>query len=126
MNESADDELRAQFGELRTADMGDAPAFRELFGRADRAAAGTDRNERRRLSRLAIPIALAAAIVLTVGIARVARRRAFIQAPLSTWTSPTASLLRAPGAGLLAPPGILASVLDPAVRASIPSKGTKQ
>ena len=126
MNDVTDQELRSRFDELRAVDVGDAPDFRELLDRANRTAAGNDRHEPRRLPRVAVPIALAAAIVLAVGVARVARRRAPIPAPLSTWASPTASLLRTPGVGLFAPPGILTSVLDPAIHTSVLSKGTKR
>jgi hypothetical protein len=126
MNDLTDRELRARFKQLRAAELGDAPEFRELLGRANPATAGTDRNGRRLLSRVAIPVTLVAALVLAVGIARVERRRVAIQTPLSTWTSPTATLLRTPGIGLSAPRGILTSVLDRATSNSVLLKGTNR
>jgi len=126
MNELTDSELRSRYDALRTADAANAPGFRELLDRATRAAAATDRSARRRLPRLAVPIALAATIALAVGIARMARRRASIQTPLSTWTSPTARLLRTSGIGLAASPGVLTSVLDRATSPHVPLNGTRQ
>jgi hypothetical protein len=111
MSPRPDDELRSRFAELRDADARHAPAYRAVLERTDRRVPGVDRNGRRRTLRLAL--AAAAAIVLAVGVARVSRRRAFVAPPLSTWTSPTASLLRTPGAELLASPTLLSSVLDP-------------
>jgi hypothetical protein len=124
MKDSMDHDLRPRFKQLRTADAAGTPDFRELLDGARRATPATDRNARRWLSRIALPLALAAAVVAAAGIARVARSRASAPPPLSMWTSPTASLLRTPGLGPLAPPHILSSVLDQAVATSVLSKGT--
>jgi hypothetical protein len=78
-------------------------------------------------------IAAAAGIVLTVGIAIRETRQQGVgpydrsaqsfggddTVSISTWRSPTASLLRTSGSGLLAPPRILSSVLDGASRAAV-------
>ncbi len=122
MNDSSDHELRSKFERLREAETADAPDFRSLLDRADRAAPGNGRVERRRLTRFAIPIAIAAAVVVAAGVASVARRRTAIQVPLSSWTSPTAGLLRTPGLGLLGPTNILSSRLSP----SLLSNGTRR
>ncbi len=121
MNGLPDHDLRRHFGELCAADAARAPDFRELLDRENRAHASMHRDERSRLARLAIPIALAAAVAVAVGIAGVARRRAVLQAPLSTWTSPTAGLLRTSGLGVLGPTNNLSSTLS----SSLLSKGTR-
>jgi hypothetical protein len=105
-----DHELRARFDELRAADEQSAPGFGAVLARARFAA--PDRTQRRRRWRLGAALSIAAAIVLAVGISRTARRRNFVAQPLSTWRSPTASLLRTPGSELLASPSLVPSALD--------------
>ena len=127
MNLPADDELRARFEALREEDRRRAPAFRGAL---------SDEGPRPLPRRRAFPlvwIAAAAGIVLTVGIA-VRETRQHDPDPharsassfgggdtvsITTWRSPTASLLRSSGSGLLAPPRILSSVLDGASRAAV-------
>ncbi len=121
MNDSSDRELRSKFERLRETETAGAPDFRNLLDRADRTAPD-GRAGRRRLSRFAIPIAVAAAVVVAAGVASVARRRTAVQVPLSSWTSPTAGLLRTPGLGLLGPANILSSRLSP----SLFSNGTRR
>lgn len=110
MNDSADRDLRTRFDALRRTDASEAPGFRELIGREVRRPAPTAILSPRRLLRAAI--ALAAAIVFAAGVARVSRRRAPSQVPLSAWTSPTASLLHTPGIGLSSTSAVLTSALD--------------
>lgn len=106
----SDRELRARFDALRAADEHGAPGFGALLARAAPAA-----TEGRRLPsrwRLRTALSIAAALLLAVGLVRWSRRRDFVPQPLSTWTSPTASLLHTPGPDLLASSGLLPSVLD--------------
>lgn len=122
-----DDELRARFEALREEDRPRAPAFR--------GAVGYERPQplpRRRAFPL-VWIAAAAGIVLIVGIA-VRETRQHDTGPhdasagsfgggdsvsISTWRSPTASLLRVSGSEVLASSKILSSVLDGASRAAV-------
>src|SRR6185437_12600563 len=106
-----DERIRSRFGELRDADERGAPAFHAVLER--RPASRAPRAVRRLRFRLALPIAVAAAIVLAIGGARSARRRDFRPQPLSTWRSPTASLLRTPGLELVASSTLVSSMLDP-------------
>lgn len=110
MTHLSDEELRARFDALAAHDRREAPPFAELADRAARAAVEGMRP--RRSWRLGLTLALAAAVVLSVGIVRVARRLSFVPTPLATWTSPTASLLATPGSALLASPVLMSSPLD--------------
>jgi hypothetical protein len=106
----SDEEMRARFDSLRRVDEQRAPAFRAILDRPVRAAsAGTPFRAR---WRLAVALSLAAGVVLVAGLVRVSRRRDFVAQPLSTWTSPTASLLRTQGAASFATSPLLPSVLD--------------
>ena len=118
MNEPTDHELRARFAELRAAELFGAPEFDDVRDRANRARTTVDRIARRGPSRVALSIALAAAIVLAVSVARESHRREFVPPPLSTWTSPTASLLRTPGIDLFTSKTLRSSMLDAATAAS--------
>jgi hypothetical protein len=109
MTPTADDELRSRFSKLRESDSDRAPSYRAVLDRASHKSRGGVRVARRPLLRLALTLAAAAAIVLAVGVARVSLRRDFVPPPLSTWTSPTASLLRTPGSDLLTSPTLLSS-----------------
>jgi hypothetical protein len=82
-------------------------------------------------------IAAAASVVLAVGVvlgrsddgdpARLVADSAFPEAnaaaTISTWTSPTAGLLRTPGRDLLAPSSIHSSILDGVTGAALQRKG---
>lgn len=120
MKEINDDELRARFAQLRSADELGAPDFQCVLERAKNRPLRAGRFAWRRP--LAVSAALAATILLAVGVARVARRSGFVAPPLSTWVSPTASLLRTPGSELLNSPSLTSSVLDPATK-SVPHTG---
>jgi hypothetical protein len=127
MNFSSDDELRVRFEALRSDDSDGAPDFREMLERARTLDA-----QRRRGVR-PLWIVAAAGIVMAVGIAlqqtrnRSAGRRADATdssgggntLSISTWKSPTASLLRTSGSEALAPPKVLSSILDGASRDAV-------
>jgi hypothetical protein len=110
MSGLSDHELRAGFEALRAADEQEAPGFTTVLDRAKRAPLADPRPRVRR--RLQVALSIAAALLLAAGVVRVFRRPDFVPPPLSTWTSPTASLLRTSGADLLASPTLLSSVLD--------------
>ena len=126
MNLPADDELRARFEALREEDRRRAPAFRGAL---------SDAWPRPLPRRRAFPLVwiAAAGIVLTVGIA-VREIRQHGPGPytgsassfgggdtvsITTWRSPTASLLRTSGSEMVASSRILSSVLDGASRAAV-------
>lgn len=125
MNDSADRDLRARFEKLRAADAAARPAFHALVDRASPYSARAARVDRRWLTRIGIPVAIAAGAVLAAGVVHIAQRRAAIQVPLSAWTSPTAGMLPPPGIGLAAPSDVLTSVLDAATSSSFFREGTK-
>lgn len=110
MTDPSDREWRARFDMLRVTDERDAPEFRSILDRA--AAAVPERARPRARWPLGAALAIAAALLLAVGVARVSRKRAFVASPLSAWRSPTASLLHTTGSGLLASSALLPSVLD--------------
>ncbi len=124
MNDLKDDELRARFAQLRDADELGAPDFQGVLGRA-RLRPPRGRLTWRPPSRFALSAALAAAILFAIGVARVSRRSEFVPPPLSTWVSPTASLLRTPGSELMRAPRLMSSVLDPATE-SVTHTGKKK
>jgi len=125
MNPTSDDELRAQFEALRHEDLGRAPDFGDVLHRTR----SPERHHRRQLDPLwiaaAAVIVLAAGIVVREGLQRSADRAAKSASldegatSISRWRSPTASLLRTSGSGVLAPPRILSSILDGASNAAV-------
>lgn len=124
MNDMNDDELRARFARLRDADRGNVPPFGTLLERAEVRVRSVPR------TRTLAPVWLAAAAVVVVATGVVLRRsndRDRSSAPaattISNWKSPTASLLRVSGRDLLAPPSILSSTLDGALRSPVKPKG---
>jgi anti-sigma-K factor RskA len=127
MSGPSEHELRARFEALRAADERAAPGFRAVLARVarDRALAspGTTRSRRRWRSPLAILMAAAATVVLVAGLTRSFRRRNFVPEPLSTWTSPTASLLQTPGSQLLTSPSLMPSALDHLTTTLAPREG---
>jgi hypothetical protein len=116
MKQIGDDELRACFHKLRDHDAADLPDFSAVT--------------RPRAHRPATPalvwLAAAACVILVAASAiRWTRDRSGRIEPLgiTTWRSPTASLLDVSGRELLAPPPILSSVLDGVTRRAIVPKG---
>jgi hypothetical protein len=120
----ADDELRARFADLRASDERSAPDFHGVLDRAKRAPYADARRLRLRAP-LALFIAAAAVVVAAVGIARVSalRRAAFVATPLSTWTSPTAGLLRTQGFDRVRPASVVAALVAIANAPVIPQRG---
>jgi hypothetical protein len=110
MTDSADHEWRARFEALRAADERDAPDFRAVVDRP--APAGVAHAAAPPRWRLRVALSIAAALLLSVGLVSVVRRRAFVAEPLSTWRSPTASLLRTTGSDLLRSSALMPSTLD--------------
>ena len=119
-----DDELAVRFRELRDDDETNAPGFRTVVGLAQGRAAGLSRRMRD-----VWWVAAAAGVVLTAGIAvrraegsdrilLVARTAedSFEAGPISTWSSPTAPLLRSADPLLHASRSVSTSVLDAATR----------
>jgi hypothetical protein len=106
MTDSSDHELRARFDALRVAEEHDAPGFRSVLDRAARTRPAGARWP------LRVTLSIAAALLLSAGLVRVSRRRAFIAEPLSTWRSPTAGLLRTTGSDLLRSSALMPSMLD--------------
>jgi hypothetical protein len=125
MNEPGDDELRARFHDLSEGDRASAPPFQTLLERAEAQARSAPNSFRR----ATVWVAAAAVVLAAGGLLRLAgdggRRRPVVDATtsISEWTSPTASLLRAPITDLLAPPSILSSTLDGVIRAPVIRKG---
>jgi hypothetical protein len=123
-----DDKLREQFDELRGSDQATMPSFRAQWDRA--AAVAANAPQRRLLQRT--PLLIAAAAVVVIAASVVVRRhadaaRAGLAAPsITSWTSPTASLLRTPGAEWLASPSILSSSIDGALGAPVNHKGVSR
>jgi hypothetical protein len=124
MTQPGDERLRSRFGELRDADERGAPAYRAVLER--RVAPVVPHPGRRWLPRFALTLAAAAAIVLAIGVARESRRREFQPQPLSTWRSPTASLLHTPGLNLVSSSTLVSSMLDPVIATSTLRTGTRQ
>ena len=114
-----DDELRARYAELRESEQADAPDFHAMW-----TAAATQRQRvwRPTLIWTAAAAAAAAAAVLAVSVGlRFTRARNVVLDPtvaISTWRSPTESLLRTSRAAVLVQPTILGSVLDGALGAT--------
>jgi hypothetical protein len=126
VNDMSDDDLRARFAELRNDDHARAPDFGAVLTRAELRARTTAYP---RIVRVAW-IAAAAGIVFSAGILfQQSRGRDLVPpgsgqaATISTWTSPTADLLRTPGSELLAPPSLFSSILDGATGATIQPQG---
>jgi hypothetical protein len=118
-----DDDLRVRFAELRNDDRATAPGFRGMWDAAQ------DETGVVATRRPALWMAAAAAIlVIAAGVAvRWTRVEQADSLPagesISTWASPTASLLRMSGVTVLDQPSILASVLDGATNPAIRRKG---
>jgi hypothetical protein len=109
MSELSDQDLRSRFEVLRAGDEHDAPGFRAILDRAGPVPTVAAMRARRRPLRAVLSIA--AVVLLAAGLVRVSRRHAFVAPPLSTWTSPTESLLHASGSELLVSPTLVPSML---------------
>jgi hypothetical protein len=137
MNDARDDELRARFAALRAEEAARAPEFRAVHERV------LARGRSAAPSRSAMLLGLAAAAVLAVatGVAFRGRRtgvrstlvadstpsRPFREPSITSWTSPTAGLLRTSGSALLAdPPPVHSSILDGAFPTPAEPKGDSQ
>jgi hypothetical protein len=108
MTPLSDHEIHERFRALREEERRHVPAFRAMLERAARRSGAS-----RWSSPAVLSLATAAAILLAAGaVRRFSARRDFTPQPLATWTSPTASLLRTPGAELLEAPSLGSSVLD--------------
>jgi len=115
----ADDELRARFRELRRADGARAPEFPAVIDRAE--------DGRTTPVPYRSPVVwLAAAAAVVVGLVATQRFRATSDAAaqsITTWQSPTSSLVPASGRAVLSPPPLLSSVLDGATSSALWRKG---
>jgi hypothetical protein len=115
----ADDELRARFHELRRADGARAPEFPAVVDRAE--------DERTTSVPYRSPVVwLAAAAAVVVGLVATQRFRATSDAAaqsITTWQSPTGSLVPASGRAVLSPSPLLSSVLDGATSSALWRKG---
>jgi hypothetical protein len=115
----ADDELRARFRELRRADGARAPEFPAVVDRA-----GDERTTAVPYRSAVVWLAAAAAVV--VGLVVTQRFRATSDAAarsITTWQSPTGSLVPASGRAVLSPSPLLSSVLDGATSSALWRKG---
>jgi hypothetical protein len=114
-----DDDLRARIRDLRRVDRARAPEFPVVV---DRARAG-----RAKASPHRSPVVwLAAAAAVVVGLVATQRLRATNDAagqPVTTWQSPTRSLVPASGRAVLSPSPLLSSVLDGATSSALWRKG---
>jgi hypothetical protein len=120
MNMPDEYDLRARYRELLDTDRAEAPDFATMWRRASLPA----RPSPRRRALLGGGLAIAAAVVIELGLAtpwstvRTLRRPAAKGTgdaraeSILTWRSPTASLLRTAGAELFASPSVHTSVLD--------------
>jgi hypothetical protein len=123
-----EDDLRTDFDALRKDDQARTPDFRTVLNRGELPRALP---LRRRLPLLWV--AAAAGLMVSAGIAlheqreraanrvtdSVALSAASNSASISTWKSPTASLLRMSGGEMLAAPRVLSSILDGATNAAV-------
>jgi uncharacterized protein HemX len=113
-----DDELRARFGELRDDDRASAPAFPAMRAAADARAKATVPARRLALlwTAVAAGVVLAAGVAIRVSHDRDRLHRATASVPsISTWRSPTASLLPTSSTALLTQSSIFPSILDGAL-----------
>jgi hypothetical protein len=114
----ADDELRERFRDLRHVDDARTPEFPVVDrARARRATAPLHRS----------PVVwLAAAAAVVVGLIATQRLRATNEAAaqsITTWQSPTSSLVPASGRAVFSPSPLLSSVLDGATSSALWRKG---
>ena len=114
-----DDQLRERFGDLRHVDDARAPEFLAVVHRTGSA--------RAKVTAYRLPVVwLAAAAAVVVGLVATQRFRATSDAPaqsITTWQSPTSSLVPASGRAVLSPSPLLSSVLDGATSSALWRKG---
>lgn len=113
-----DRELRARFGELRDADSAGAPDVSGVVAR-------TAIDRRATIARRSGAMLLAAAAVVLIGVV-VARQPRAVDgsgASITSWKSPTTSLIPTTGQSVLAPDPLLSSVLDGATSSTLWQKG---
>jgi len=114
----ADDELRTRFRELRRVDTAGAPGFPTVVDQAEA--------RRARATPYRLPLVwLTAAAAVVVGLFATRFRATSDAAPpsITTWQSPTSSLVPASGRAVLSPPPLLSCVLDGATSSTIWRKG---
>jgi hypothetical protein len=114
-----DDELRARFGDLRRADATRAPEFPSAAHLASLVPAKTAVH---RSNGVWFAAATAAVVALIATQRFLATNDATAQS-LTTWQSPTNSLVPASGRAVLSPPPLLSSVLDGATTSALWRKG---
>lgn len=113
-----DHELRARFGELRDADGAHTPDIKGLVTR-------TPIDRRATIARRSGAMVLAAAAVFLISVV-VARRPHAVDGSsvsITSWKSPTTSLIPTAGLSVLAPDPLLSSVLDGATASTLWHKG---
>ena len=114
-----DDELRAQFSELRAAESAEAPGLSTVLHRARRE---SRLSPHRRTAMLLVGAAASIAAISFV-IHQVRLQAAAEQASVGVWHSPTTSLMPGNPQTVLAPPPLLSSVLDGATTSTLWRKG---
>ena len=123
-----DDQLRERFDELRGDDRTTMPSFRAQWERADAEAKHVPPLR----PHLRMPLLVAAAAVVVIAVGVVVRRRAdapragLLAPSITSWTSPTASLLRTSGGDLLGSPSVLSSTLDRGLHTPVNYKGVSR
>jgi hypothetical protein len=123
-----DDDVRSHFDALRRDDQARTPDFRSVLNRVE-----LPRPVPLRRTRPLLWVAAAAGLMVSAGIAlheqreraanrftdSVALSATSNSASISTWKSPTASLLRTSGGEMLTAPRVLSSILDGATNAAV-------
>lgn len=114
-----DDQLRAQFGELRSAESAAAPGLLAVLRRTRHESRPT-----RHRAAVILLVGVAASIAaITLAVRQVRLQTSAAQTALTGWRSPTTSLMPANPQSVLAPPPLLSSVLDGATTSTLWRKG---
>ena len=124
MNDMSDEELGTRFSALRNQDRGHEPQFHQVWHRAElraRAAPPSSAPTLRWIAAAAAIVFIAAFVVITHD-ARDNQPIVTTAPAISSWQSPTASLLGTPSRDLLAPPPLLSSVFDGVTQTALQSK----
>lgn len=114
-----DEELRARFGELRAAESSAAPGVSAVLHRTR----GAARPALRRTSVFLLAGAAASVAAITFVVRQARIQASARQAAVTTWRSPTTSLMPGNPQTVLAPPPLLSSVLDGATTSTLWRKG---